>query len=149
MLQKLKEIKLISGDYLFVEVPDDAYDFKVSELHDNRTCLEYNSIKEDTAYISKYNGFFELISTTKDITEEQATLIAETGVKTIKGTPNFDPEYARDSYQEMFLGYAVDKYNKLTKLPVHTSAKRSLQSLIQANGLDVNKNYLILRKINL
>lgn len=26
-------------------------------------------------------------------------------------------------------------------------AKESLQSLIQANGLDVNKNYLILKKL--
>jgi hypothetical protein len=70
---------------------------------------------------------FEIISTTKDITEEQAESIVDK-------ENSLGEEYYKD-------------YNFTQKSGTYFTAKESLQSLIQANGLDVNKNYLILKKL--
>jgi hypothetical protein len=71
---------------------------------------------------------YEVISTTKDITEEQA-----------------------ESIIEKVLGFGTKTQYKDYKLDanfsIYFTAKESLQSLIQANGLEINKNYLILKKL--
>ena len=139
----MKEINLPSGNYIFVEVPNDANNI-IYHIHFN---LVSYFIKEKPFEIRIPNGKWLKISTTNDITEEQAVLIAEKGIKVIKGKPNFDPEWETPSYQKLFMGYVVDNNEKLTKLPVHQTAKKSLQSLIQSVGLDLKNNYLILKKL--
>lgn len=98
----MKEINLPSGNYLFIEVLEEPI---------------FGSINSD----------YQIISTTKDITEKQAYLIIDS-----------DPDYGEDDYS----------YNKnyMTGDWLLKSAKESLQTLIQSNGLNVNKNYLILEK---
>lgn len=82
-----------------------------------------------------YDSKFKIIFTTKDITEEQAEEIVENHRYTIKLT----------TYRDyMFLHGSSDYENEF--LFDYMTAKESLQSLIQANGLVVEKNYLILLK---
>ena len=127
----MKEIKLPSGTYLFVEAPDDAYDFNnkrhssqieyTINIHYKNTCLK---CIDAIILIDYYNDNFQIISTTIDITEEQAKSLVE------------KPEYG------WYLTYTrgnMDSYHCKT-------AKESLISLIENLELDVNKNYLILQK---
>jgi len=115
------------GTFLFVEVPDDVTNFIVEEFHINRTRLSFVSEKEDLQYIINLYGICSKIATTRDITEEQAESIVE-----------FKPN--RDSNYNLYKNYNNNGF-------VFGSAKESLQALIQANGLDINKNYLILKQL--
>jgi hypothetical protein len=141
----MKEINLPSGNYLFVEVPDDAFDFKtiyedkyttlyvkLKSILDNNPFSEIETFEdwhhqECILETSRSLGIPELkiISTTKDITEEQAKGIVET--LSLYGESRFK-EYPHEQFP----------FKKVFE---------SLQSLIQANGLDINKNYLILKKL--
>jgi hypothetical protein len=131
----MKEINLPSGNYLFVEVPDDAYDFS-NNLHSAQIDFLQDTPYKDSSIVIKdavilrdyYNDKFEVISTTKDITEEQAYEIIDSC-----------DDWGEDDWS----------YNKnyITGDWLLKTAKESLQSLIQANGLDIDKNYLILKKL--
>lgn len=83
-----------------------------------------------------YDNKFQIISTTKDITEKQAENIVESKIiYSIKLT----------TYRDyMFLHSSSDYENEF--LFDYMTAKESLKSLIQAHLLDVEKNYLILLK---
>jgi hypothetical protein len=125
----MKEINLPSSNYLFVEVPDGSKEFFISGGNYPAHPKVYLNWKRNN-YINNAliaEGFdlkFEIISTTKDITEEQAGSIV-------------DKLYLGDKFMKFEnYGFGLPKFN---------TAKESLQSLIQANGLDVNKNYLILK----
>jgi hypothetical protein len=137
----MKEINLPSGNYLFVEVPDDAEDFKIKPFFHFAFELQYvaeskklkNPKYRHTGLFLKNN--FEIISTTKDITEEQAIKLVE------------NHKYPSViTYRDYMFLHGTDDYEK-EHLYDYFTAKESLQSLIQANGLDVNKNYLILKKL--
>lgn len=142
----MKEINLPSGNYLFIEIPDDAYDFKIE--------IDYLICRDDKTSIwnegtpIKIPENCEIISTTKDITEEQAESIVdkpliEKAFRPIGSTLTYPSNKVWNRY----------KYSEHFKEVVGTwmtdvcGAKESLQSLIQANELDVNKNFLILRKL--
>ncbi len=75
----------------------------------------------------------EIISTTKDITEKQVESIVYHHV--VSGT----------KYYSNYLSYPSQDFRDVIDNSFKT-AKESLQSLIQANGLDITKNYIILRK---
>jgi hypothetical protein len=77
--------------------------------------------------IEIFNKEYKYLSTTKDITEEQV-------VKLVDKCFPFDNDMTM-----YFKDYGGYKFLK--------TAKESLQSLIQVNGLDINKNYLILKKL--
>jgi hypothetical protein len=107
----MKEIIVNNNTYLFIECLNDCKPEQIA----------YNIVNKPNSLIFDYS--VQLISTTKDITEEQAESIVE------------KPEY------DWYLTYTkgnMDSYHCQT-------AKESLQSLIQANGLDINKNYLIFK----
>ena len=135
----MKTIKTQKGEFLFVEVPDYAYDFveitNQSEIP-YKTAIQYYTKCLVTGYPQGESvtiGLkFEIISTTKDITEEQAGSVVD--------------KYNNSSYRD----YSIDKIGAYWMPDIETNdifltAKESLQSLIQANGLGVRKNYLILK----
>jgi hypothetical protein len=145
----MKEINLPSGNYLFVEVPDDAYDFS-NNLHSAQIDFLQDTPYKDSSIVIKdavilrdyYHDKFEIISTTKDITEEQAESIVDkiVGPSNKSVIDNYYKSYdVIKEYKPYRTFYKENDYFK--------TAKESLQSLIQANGLDINKNYLILRMI--
>lgn len=115
----MNEINLPSGNYLFVEVSDDATGFHYDSYFTRYINHSKGGIKLDVNT--------EIISTTKDITEEQAGGIVEEVVAKEKVIGI-----------QCFENYDIEELYCL-------SAKESLQSLIQVNGLDVNKTYLILK----
>lgn len=120
----MKEINLPSGNYLFVEVPGESIDYKISGT--NYLCFKINDnwVPEVPRLLDNYT----IISTTKDITEEQIYAIIDS-----------DNDWGEDDWS----------YNKnyITEDWLLKTAKESLQSLIQANKLDVTKNYLILKML--
>ena len=114
----MTKINLHSGNYLFVE--------KDSEI------AIHVSPKVS---IEIFNKEYKYLFTTKDITEEQAESIVE--FDEINGEhPDFVNGVA-------WLNYKRNRYEYNRVFTV----KESLKSLIQANGLDINKNYLILKMI--
>lgn len=129
----MKEITTNKGTFLFVEVPDDAYDFRLGEIRAG-SFVEYKTYDKfptKKIIINLKKVKVKIISTTKDITEEQAENIVD-----FSDYPNrrVYQDYETKNEDWLDLGYFVE------------TTKESLQSLIQANGLDVNKNYLILLK---
>lgn len=116
-----QSIKIQQGKVQTEQRPDDAENIR---CHTHFNMVSY-LIKFEAFEIKLPKGKWTRISTTKDITEEQAESIVE------------KPEYG------WYLTYTkgnMDSYHSQT-------AKESLQSLIQANKLDINKNYLILKKL--
>jgi hypothetical protein len=138
MSQTMKEINLPSGNYLFIEIPNDVLQdrwFVVWDEENNTFNVEFQT--NDKPIYTSLNTEKDcyIISTTKDITEEQAGSIVE--FDEINGEhPDFVNGVA-------WLNYKRNRYEYNRVFTV----KESLQSLIQANGLDINKNYLILKKL--
>lgn len=129
----MKEITTNNGTFLFIEISDDAYDIHVNYIPSigKPNCdIRYkrNVTKDTTVYLSPFFNFnVKIISTTKDITEKQTESIVEF-VCGVNG-----------------IGYR--DYEIITMVNHKKTAKESLQSLIQANGLDINKNYLIIKRL--
>jgi hypothetical protein len=126
----MKEINLPSGNYLFIEIPNDVLQdrwFVVWDEENNTFNVEFQT--NDKPIYTSLNTEKDcyIISTTKDITEEQAGSIVE----------HKDLRYKN---YKTFRWYSSNKGKSFR-------AKESLRSLIQANGLDINKNYLILKKL--
>lgn len=130
----MKEIITNKGTFLFVEVPDnfipqrygalDARNNCIWGKNNNITCTIPISEKDFSIPYDNMGIKPNIISTTKDITEEEAKNIVE------------KPEY----------GWYLT-YTKGNKDSYHCqTAKESLESLLKANGIDITKNYLILEK---
>lgn len=133
----MKEIKIQDKTYLFIEIPADAYDFRYKIMPDNTKQL-IATIKDENGnigicYINE-NPIGEIISTTKDISEEQY-------IQYLTGKSYLYSTDITGAWEGQV--YSIDEDEETVAL----TAKESLKSLIQANGLDVSKNYLILRKI--
>jgi len=129
----MKEINLPSGNYLFVEIPNDATDFHYDSWFTRYINHSKGNIKLDINT--------EIISTTKDITEEQAESIVDKH-------PYYQDRWFNWNYKLTENSSLIEKLRPLTFSYSLSTAKESLQSLIQANGLDVNKTYLILLSIS-
>jgi hypothetical protein len=125
----MQEIKLQDKTYLFVEVPFDAHDLGMEtecEVSYRISSGEYKRVNTSSLNFSfKVNG---IIGFTKHITEEQA-----------KSLIPIYSELHKDLYANYLNNFYIESQFK--------TAKESLQSLLQANGLDINKNYLILQKL--
>lgn len=141
-----KEIKIKDKTYFFVEVPFDAYDFSIHisvNKHPTNDRLEFKipAPQHQTIWgwydktIKLKSGKHQIISTTKDITESEAKKIVESHIY---------PKNIITYRDYIFLHSSSDYENEL--LFDYMTAKESLKSLIRANGLDVEKNYLILLK---
>ncbi len=120
-----KEINLPSGNYLFVEVDEDCKPKQIA----------HNIVNKPNSLV--LNHSVDLISTTKDITEEQAESIVEFKLETLY-PEEFEP-LTTGGFRNYEI-YSSPYYNI-------QNAKESLQSLLQANDLDINKNYLILKRL--
>lgn len=136
----MKQITTAKGTYLFVEVPNDAYDFSLTKYKTHCVINYFDKLKDGTKYscsdniggLNKTLLDYQIISTTNQITEEQAESIVEKH-------PNI---YYRD-YDVAVNDIYINGWTANWKL---VTAKESLQSLIKANGLDETKNYIILKK---
>jgi len=115
--------------YLFVECSDDCKPMQIA----------HNIINKPNSLIFDYS--VQLISTTRDITEEQAKYIVEFE-EFNEFEPYITPHYF-DYTDTNKWEYTEDSGSVIYGFK---TAKDSLQSLIQSLGLDVNKNYLILLK---
>lgn len=146
------EIKTKKGIFLFVEVPDDVTWWEILDNNlfkwlldiDCNQFLQYGKKKENihSIYYNVDNfylpsGKWISIGLLKNITEEQAESVIEFKTETI---------YVEDFESHITSGYR--NYNiSYTGIFNFRKAKESLQSLIIVNKLDLDKNYLILKKI--
>lgn len=134
------EITLKNNMYLFVKVPDDAYNFSLTKFETHAVINYKRSLTGDAEWSVNIGDLnielldYEVISTTKNISEEGARSIVEHKDR-IKKAWNSD------------LSTVFINYNRESNIDLYKEfALESLQSLIQSVGLDVNKNYLILLK---
>lgn len=117
-------MKQITDKLIAIIVPEDScnfyYDCENVILYDSEIILKSKGCKGGIYDLPKS----KIISTTKDISKEQAEKIV-----------HFEPNMGWEDYMSSFLEagseYCLGTY------------KQSFQSLIEANGLDINKNYLI------
>ena len=129
----MKEINLQDKTYLFVEQDLDSHSHSLRKMKTHAVIKYKRESTGDSDWSDNIGGLnvtlldYEVISTTKDITEEQAGSIVE-----------FVSAVNEIGYRD---------YEIITMVNHKDTAKESLQSLIQANGLDINKNYLILKKL--
>lgn len=141
----MKTFKNNQGEeYLFIEVHEDAYDYRYKIMPDDTKQL-VATIKDErgnigTCYINE-NPIAEIISITKDITEEQRFQI-------IDEHPNSE-EYWKFAMMPLFIIYAIKQLiGKHTKFKNGTeNDELSFQSLLTSLRLNINNNYLILKKI--
>lgn len=134
-MSNMKQITTAKGTYLFVEIPntliDDRY-FTLWSDTENSFIIEFQCQIGDLYFSLETENNCQIISTTNQITEEQAESIVDTP---------FNNKY----YQ--YLANGMMRVASMKHAYPYETAKESLQSLIKANGLDETKNYLILKKI--
>lgn len=145
----MKEIIVNNKTYLFVEVLDKAYDFKMRR--NNQVIFLLKDVinpltgSEKSEIIKIPNVRFgllikdlQIISTTKDITEEQCKNLVE-----FIEFNEFE-KYSTSHYYDYTNTNKWEYTESGSVVYGFKTAKESLNSLIQANGLDINKNYIIL-----
>jgi hypothetical protein len=115
----MKEITTTKGTFIFIEVEKDARNFQYDSWFTRYINYSKGSIKLDVNT--------KIISTTKDITEEKAKSIVE------------NKSHRHSDYGD-FKNYIDNGWTINT-------AKESLQSLMEANELNLENNYLILQKL--
>ena len=110
----MKKVKTDRGTFIFVEVPDTLSLDEYLNLHKTIFKIEH----------------FEVISTTKNITEDQC--------ENITGKIFCKCRYGS------FMTFS-HPCKKECQYPI--TAKESLDTLLLSESLDLNKNYLILKKL--
>ena len=134
----MKEIKLQDKTYLFVEQDLDSHSHSLRKMKTHAVIKYKRESTGDSDWSDNIGGLnvtlldYEVISTTKDITEEQAESIV------------FHHVVSHTKYYSNYLPYKSQDFRDVIDNSFKT-AKESLKSLIQANGLDINKNYLIFK----
>lgn len=118
----------LTEDVFAVEVPDKGRKFRAQRPYKTSSMrLHYKyGIEEQWNYIKLPPGTWQILCTTKEATEEQAKGIVEHDTF-IGGYKDYDTE--RFHHEDPFI-----------------KATDSLNSLITSKGLDVNKNYVLLKK---
>lgn len=131
----MKKITTSEGEWLFVEVPDQSRDFKV--FNDENPYLSFfEGMETPRIYLSE--GQYAFIAITKTITEDQAKEV----VCEFEKISLNDKPFVKFN-QPMYENYMWDKVNVSDWM--YKSAIQSLTSLLKANGLDLEKNYAILK----
>jgi len=136
----MNKITTHKGDTLIlIEVPLDAYDFKLSDDYingfQNDICLVYEqedgftdiTIMED----SKYNADnFEIIGTTSTLTDKDVEPFVEQIIYVVK-------PYKRNTYHSY-----TSEYETIN------TALESWDSFLKANNIDTTKNWVVLKVKN-
>lgn len=134
----MKEIIVNNNTYLFIECDQDSHNHSLTKFKTHAVINYKRNLTGNNEWSDNIGGInvklldYTIISTTKDITEEQVKNICYHFWVNGIG-------YMYENYK-----YHIDPPQRKNALK---TAKESLQSLIQANGLDINKNYLILKKL--
>ena len=129
----MKEINLPSGNYIFVEVPNDALNFKIIKLGIQGNYIWYQFGSRNTDF--RCDNIDKIISTTNDITEEQCKNLIDDCDIYAKCWKKYTYKGAKDIAGQFNSDYSC------------WTPKESLQSLIQSVEMDLKQNYLILKKI--
>lgn len=126
---------LLTGQVYAVEVPEgrDAFTIECypeADLYELLCCnlAEYNEPINEK-YITLPTGNWQLIGTTKELTEEMAKGIVQ-------------------QYGDYFIDHTATEQDwKEQEVNWFKEAVKSLKSLLISKGLDVNKNYVLLKKL--
>lgn len=124
MIETMTQPTHLIGSTYGLPIPEDAHGIDINK-YANGSELNYWLIsgdKETLIVIDLPPGNWQLICTTKEVTEEQAKGIVE-----------------REEGE--FKDYECDE-------AVYMYAANSLRSLLTSKGLDPNKNYLLIKKVS-
>ena len=161
----MKQIITTKGTFGFVEIPSDAHGFEIKHKHevlqlppnfepttfDDRCFLEvyYKSDNLQKKLGTPFNFFAfypfadkampidscSIICTTEEVTEEEAKCVVD-------DCPIYAKCWKKYTYNgDTFIG---GRFNSAYSC---WTAVESLQSLLEANGLDITKNYVVLQVI--
>lgn len=127
----MKKLKTDNGVFVFVEIPNDA----IASDYDIDKALYtsiYNLKKgEGGEVISNKEEDFKIISTFNDISNDESMGIVDIVGGKLNGTDLQYKDYLCNGINYSFFN----------------NPKKSLKSLIEYHQLDLNKNYLILKKL--
>ena len=144
----MKTFKNNQGEeYLFIEVPLEAYDINLNKF-DTYSAIGYKTICDCIEGYSSWrininnSSFYQIISTTKDITEKIAEKVIDKFEQKIGW--RLDGDTSKLNSIVLFQNYKYEKPVPVTFLL--STAKESLQSLLDSLELK-SDNYLILKKI--
>lgn len=123
----MKTINANGNELIVVEVSDDAYDFNFGEMDNGHNIIDYSVKSKESKYSISNSLFYHnhkwiILCLLRDITESEC----ERFVK---------------YYSELYL--YLDYTGKITGC---NTAKESLISLLQSNGIDTSKNLILLTK---
>jgi len=119
----MKEFKTSKGSFLAVKVPEKASDFYV--FNDKYDPYLFYKIKHETGRIHLDYAKYSIIGLLSEITEEQAKEVVD---------------------KEMMKTFIDYTQSKVVDTYCLYSALESFNSLMQANEIDLNGNWLILKK---
>ena len=125
----MKEIQTKSGKILCVEVPDDAYSIRFIPTGD----LVYKV--KDEPYQSLTNVMKGRVSITCKLIGKLSELTDKDCEEFVEFNYPFDGQYDK----------VFRNYLKLARNYLFNSAKESFISLLQSEGIDTGKEYLIIR----
>jgi predicted nucleic-acid-binding Zn-ribbon protein len=139
----MKEITIQNNTYLFIlcKNEDIASDFDIDKA--GYTNLYNLKLGQSADILSNKEENFEIVSTTKSITEKEAETIVDKFEQKIGW--RLDGDISKLNSIVLFQNYNYKKPVPVTFLL--GTAKESLNSLIQSIELDESKNYLILQKL--
>lgn len=150
----MKELSLNSGSYLLVEVPNDAFEFKTM-YEDKYTTLyaKFKSKPDNNPYSDEptYDDWHHvecILETSRTEPIPELEIIAMTNMIAEEECDKmFYCWVVNDTkFYENFMPYDAIDFRDIIDNSFYT-AKESLRSLIESMELDVDKNYLILKKV--
>ena len=115
---------------LLIEVPLDAYDITKTIMYGGGFELNYTTDKMFDYKHIKFDKDFEIIGTTSTLTNEQVEPFVEQIIYVVK-------PYKRNIYHSY-----TNEYETLN------TALESWDSFLQHNGIDLTKNYCVLKLLN-
>lgn len=123
----MHKIKTNNGELTLVKISFTLYNVAIST--DNYLIADTNDSANWQTFKQKLDNEYKIIATTSTLTEKQAKAFVE-----YINNPDYNNRIPYKNYNHKFLGFS--------------SALESFNSLLEANGIDLTKNYIILKQLN-
>ena len=124
----MKTIKIGKNTYTFIEVPNDARNFRYDSW-----CTRYIVYDESGSITPDFNS--KIITTTNSITEEIAKNVIE-------------KSYYQLDYYKNYNVKSISSIDRAMRCTQCETALESFYSLMDSLELDRSKNYLLIEKLN-
>jgi hypothetical protein len=133
------EIKTEKGNFIMIEIPSDATDFKINSAgcirYFNKRGLENSPILPEQLGVWASEDLIQIIGSTNLITQEEAESFLRYSL------------FAETKFYFNYLPFKSSDFRDLIENSF-TDYKESLKSLLESFNLNPSKNFLIIKKLN-